>query len=205
MILTDTLPNLDVSRETIDRLRALEALTAKWTERINLISRATRGDIWTRHIIDSAQIFPLAPAAARHWVDLGSGGGFPGLVLACLLADRDGGRITLVESDQRKCAFLRTAVRDLTLPATVLSQRIEEAPPTGADVLTARALAPLTDLLPFAERHLAPEGTALFPKGRTADREIDVARTGWTFDCTAIPSITDPSATVLCLERIARA
>lgn len=205
MILTDALPRLDVSRETIDRLRALEALTAKWTERINLISRTTRDDIWTRHIIDSVQIFPLAPAAARHWVDLGSGGGFPGLVLACLLADRDSGRITLIESDQRKCAFLRTAVRDLTLPATILARRIEEVPPTGADVLTARALAPLIDLLPFAERHLTPMGVAVFPKGRNAEREIDTARTRWAFDCTAIPSITDPSATLLRLERIARA
>lgn len=205
MILTEDLPQLDVSRETHDRLLALQALTAKWTERINLISRSTRDEIWTRHILDSAQLFPLAPETAKTWVDLGSGGGFPGLVLGCLLADRPGARITLIESDQRKCAFLRTATRELGLPADIVTRRIEQADPVGAEVLTARALAPLAELLPLAARHLAPGGLALFPKGHGAAQEIEAARHGWVFDCVTTPSITDPDATLLRIERIARA
>ena len=205
MILAESLPQLDVSRETYERLRTLEALTAKWTERINLISRTTRTQIWTRHIVDSAQLLPLAPRDATFWTDLGSGGGFPGLVLGCLLADRPEGRIVLIESDQRKCAFLRTAKRELGIPAQVLAQRIEQAPPARAQVLTARALAPLSDLLSHAERHLAPGGCALFPKGRTASAEIADARRSWVFDCDETPSITDPDATLLRIERIARA
>ena len=195
--MTTTLPGLDLSRTALDRLRALEALVARWTARINLVAPSNVPDLWTRHILDSAQLWPLAPGA-RTWADLGSGGGFPGLVIAALAADTGTPRVTLIESDARKCAFLRTAIRELALPATVLDQRAEATPPQQADVVSARALAPLPTLLPLVARHLAPGGTALLPKGQGVQAEIDAAHAqGWRFDAEEIPSATDPSGRIL--------
>ncbi|MCA8930663.1 MAG: 16S rRNA (guanine(527)-N(7))-methyltransferase RsmG, partial [Alphaproteobacteria bacterium] len=155
-----------VSRETLARLAAFAALLEKWNPAINLISAGTVAQIWTRHFLDSAQVFDLADAKSGLWADLGSGGGFPGLVAAILaLEERPGLSFTLVESDRRKAAFLSTAARELGLPVRVMAERIEALPPLGADILTARALAPLPVLLGYAERHLQPGGRALFPKG----------------------------------------
>ncbi|MBK1634865.1 16S rRNA (guanine(527)-N(7))-methyltransferase RsmG [Rhodovulum adriaticum] len=196
----------DVPRETSERLSAYAALLRKWNPAINLVSRSTLKDLETRHIADSAQLFDLAPKNAAHWVDLGSGGGFPGLVIAILAADAAPQmRVTLIESDLRKATFLRTAARELGLENTnVLSQRIEAAPPQGADVLSARALAPLTDLLSFATRHLAPDGVALFPKGARHDQELEAALATWRFTVQKIPSTTDPQAVILQIGGIAR-
>lgn len=195
--MTQGLAGLDLSPEALDRLRALEALVARWTARINLVAPSTLPDLWTRHILDSAQLWPLAPSA-KTWADLGSGGGFPGLVIAALAADTGAPRVTLIESDARKCAFLRTAIRELALPATVLHQRAEAAPLQSASVVSARALAPLPTLLPLAARHLAPGGLALLAKGKGWQAEIDAARAqGWRFDVEAIPSATDPSGRIL--------
>ncbi len=192
------LPGLDLPPATLDRLAALEALVRRWTEKINLIAPSTLPDLWTRHIADSAQLWSLTPDGATTWADLGSGGGFPGLVIAALAADTGIPRVTLIESDGRKCAFLRTAIRELALPATVLDQRVEAAPPQAAPVVSARALAPLPALLPLVARHLAPGGTALLPKGREASAEIEAARAqGWHFTAEEIPSRTDPSARIL--------
>lgn len=195
--MTEVLPGLDLSEEALDRLRALEVLVARWTARINLVAASTVPDLWTRHILDSAQLWPLAPPA-KTWADLGSGGGFPGLVIAALAADTGAPHVTLIESDARKCAFLRTAIRELALPATVLDQRVEAAPPQAADVVSARALAPLPTLLPLVARHMAPSGTALLPKGQGVQAEIDAAHAqGWQFDAQEIPSATDPSGRIL--------
>lgn len=198
-------PALDVSRETTERLRSYEALLRKWNARINLVSRTTLDDIWSRHFLDSAQLYALAPPGTRHWADLGSGGGFPGLVVAVLAADE--GRdlaMTLVESDQRKAAFLATAGRELGLSLDVRAERIERLPPLAADVVSARALAPLTDLLGFAERHLVAGGTALFPKGATYADELASAKRVWQFSASSVPSKTDPSAVVLKVTEISR-
>ena len=197
-------PGLDVSRETLERLTELEALTRKWTAKINLIAPNTVPDIWDRHIRDSAQIYSLAPDFTT-WADLGSGGGYPGLVIAALAIEKASeARITLIESDRRKSTFLRTAIRELGLPADVITDRIESAAPQSADVVSARALAPLPQLLEYATRHLRPGGTALFPKGMTRQAEIDAARAEWHFSLTETRSITQAEAAVLRIERIDR-
>jgi 16S rRNA (guanine527-N7)-methyltransferase len=193
----------DVSRETDDLLDRFSALVARWTPRINLIAPSTLAQIGSRHIADSAQLLPLATPDWTHWADLGSGAGFPGIVIAILARHRSPSpRITLVESDQRKAAFLRAAVQDLGLSTRVQAERAETLAPLGADVLSARALAPLAGLLPLAQRHLALGGRALFPKGRRAEDEIATARTAWRFDLISHPSHTDPQARILQIEGI---
>jgi 16S rRNA (guanine527-N7)-methyltransferase len=194
---------LGVSRETIDRLKAVELLLAKWNPAINLVSKASLSDTWVRHILDSAQLYRLAPGPINHWVDLGSGGGFPGLIVAIIAAELDPQRrITLVESDQRKATFLRQAAQSVDLSVAVIADRIERIPPLNADVLSARALAALRELCGFADRHLAQDGLALFPKGATYKDEIAQAGRSWRFDLTVHPSETDSSAVILSLKAI---
>lgn len=187
----------DVSRETLERLEIFAGLVEKWTSRINLVSRNSLAALWDRHIRDSLQVFDCAPEG-RIWVDMGSGGGFPGLVVAILAAEkRPDMQVTLIESDQRKATFLRTAIRETGIPGRVLSDRIENVPPQAADILSARALADLTTLLGFMEPHLAPGGTALFPKGVTWEKEVDAARQQWRFDVEPVKSITEDRAVIL--------
>jgi len=195
----------DVSRETSDRLSRFAELLRRWNPIINLVSRSTVDALETRHILDSAQLFDLMPAGAQTWVDLGSGGGFPGLVIAILAAEQAPAlRVTMIESDRRKATFLSAVIRELQITqAGVLVERIESAPPQQADVVSARALAPLKNLLAYAERHLAPEGVALFPKGATRD-DLDAALASWRFDVQKIGSRTDPDAVILKIGGIAR-
>lgn len=194
----------DVSRETVGRLETYRSLLARWNPRINLVARSTLDKVWDRHFTDSAQLFALRPDGARHWADLGSGGGFPGLVIAILAAEGAPDlRVTLVESDQRKCAFLATVLRETGVSATILAQRIESVPPLGADVVSARALAPLETLVGYARRHLAPGGRALFLKGESLAAELDIARRSWRFSQETVPSLTDPSAAVVVMKDIA--
>ncbi len=188
-----------VSRETLDRLSAYAALLAKWNPAINLVSKTTLGDVWGRHLADSAQLFPLLPEGARTLVDLGSGAGFPGLVLAILGVPE----VHLVESDVRKAAFLREVARVTGAPATVHAVRIEAAPAIPADVVTARALADLADLLPWAHRFLNPGGVCLFPKGRTVGDELTRIGDSWTMRVERFPSRTDAESTILRLSDIA--
>lgn len=193
------LTRLGAAPEAEPRLRALAALAARWTRRINLVAPSTVPAMWDRHVLDSAQLAALAPPGARTWADLGAGGGFPGLVVAILAGDAL--RVTLVESDARKCAFLRTAARELGLDVAILDRRAEEAEPLAADVVSARALAPLPRLLPLVARHLAPGGTAILPKGRDWAAEVDAARRdGWAFALDARPSATEPEARLLVLR-----
>lgn len=192
----------DVSRETEERLRHLESLLKKWNPAINLVSKTTLEQTWDRHIADSAQIYALG-LPEGHWVDLGSGGGFPGLVVACLAAGHgDPLRVTLIESDQRKATFLRLAAKELGLAAMILAQRIEQAEPQAANILSARALAGLPQLLSFAVRHLAKDGLCLFPKGATWREEVEQARKDWHFDLQAHPSVTDREGAILALKAI---
>ena len=187
----------NVSRETIERLEVFESLLQKWTRKINLVSTGDMDSIWDRHIVDSIQVYNVSPEKGT-WLDIGSGGGFPGVVAAILSRERQPSRIfTLVDSDQRKCAFLRTAARELDLNVKVSSERIEEMTPFEADVLTARALGDLNMLLHFAEKHLAAGGTAIFPKGVRWKQEHQAAQENWTYSLDVIDSETNPDATIL--------
>jgi 16S rRNA (guanine527-N7)-methyltransferase len=197
---------LDVSRETWDRLLAFEGLVRQWNPAINLISRGSLAELRERHVHDSAQLFRFCPTLAHSWVDVGSGGGFPGIVVAILAKElRPDLRVTMVESDLRKATFLRQAVRSLRLSAEVLSQRIETIPSLQADVLSARALAPLGDLLAIAERHLKPGGLAIFPKGERHGDEIAEARRSWDVDIEVHQSQSQPDAAILMIKRFERA
>ena len=202
--MTENLGKLVVSRETSDRLKAYAALLQKWNSRINLVSRNSLTDLWTRHFIDSAQLFALADNPP-HWVDIGSGGGFPGLVVA-ILADEfnPAQKTTLIQSDKRKATFLRTVIRETGIACSVLAQRIEQAEPLNATLLSARALADLPTLLDYADRHLTTDGTALFPKGTTWKKEVDAARGQWSFTLDAITSWTEPNAAILKIKGIKR-
>ena len=195
---------LNVSRETIERLRAFEALIIKWNSHINLVSRNSIPHLWARHIADSVQVFRCVQSGG-HWGDLGSGGGFPGIIVAILAADEAPElAVTLVESDQRKAAFLRTAARETGASCTVAAERIEAIPPLNADILSARALADLATLLGHAERHLKPGGVALFPKGVTWEKELQRARQEWRFEAEPITSLTEPEAVILKIEGVSR-
>ncbi|HCP82178.1 MAG TPA: 16S rRNA (guanine(527)-N(7))-methyltransferase RsmG [Octadecabacter sp.] len=191
-----------VSRETFQKLEQLSALIIKWTKSINLISPNSVAEIWDRHIVDSAQIYEIAPSNWSNWVDLGSGGGLPALVIAIL--DQERRPITLVESDQRKCLFLNTAKRELDLNLVVVNKRIESTELGSFDVMTARALAPLTDLLTYAVQYLSPEGVAILPKGARFNDELDQAAQDWQFDVTSHPSITNAESRILEVSRIHR-
>ncbi|WP_413717895.1 16S rRNA (guanine(527)-N(7))-methyltransferase RsmG [Silicimonas sp. MF1-12-2] len=195
----------NVSRETMDRLKAYAGLLGRWNPKINLVSKGSLSQLWERHMLDSAQIFNLRPQGCRLWADLGSGGGFPGAVIAIMASEAAPDmRVTLVESDQRKAAFLRTVARETGVGFTVLANRIEDNDPLHASVVSARALAPLTVLLGFASRHLASGGIALFPKGSTAQAEIAAALESWRFDCQTYQSQTDKDAVILKIGDIER-
>lgn len=194
----------DVSRETFQRLTQLSELVTKWSGAINLVARSTLDDIWERHIQDSIQVFRLAPPC-QAWADLGTGGGFPGLVVAILAADEHPEmNVTLIESDQRKCVFLRTVLRETGVAAKVITKRIEEAPRQNADVVSARALADLDKLLAYCERHLARNGLAILPKGAQWKSEVEAARKRWCFEHEVIESITGTGAAVLKIRGIER-
>ncbi len=189
-----------VSDDTLARLEALVAVLLKWQVRINLIGRGTVADVWRRHVLDSAQLAPLLPATAETVIDLGSGAGFPGLVLA-ILGIRG---IHLVESDGRKCAFLREAARITGAAVEIHGVRAEALAPLEADAITARALAPLSDLLDIASRLIRPHTTCIFPKGKSAEQELTVSQKTWMMTVNRFKSVTDPEGTILKLEDISR-
>ncbi len=184
---------IDVSRETMDRLAAYVALVEKWQQRVNLISASTLPDIWMRHIWDSAQLAPLVPAGTGRILDVGSGAGFPGLVLAAL-CDAE---LHLVESDQKKAVFLQTVIRETGVRAVVHNRRIESLPPIGADIVTARALASLERLLELLEAQLVPGMRCLFLKGARAEAELAALDTRSDIIRRLHPSLTNPEAFVV--------
>ncbi|MFZ1774602.1 MAG: 16S rRNA (guanine(527)-N(7))-methyltransferase RsmG [Rhizobiaceae bacterium] len=194
-----------VSRETFDRLDGFGAAFLRWNARINLASAASLPQLWERHIIDSAQLFPLA-AHAKHWVDIGSGGGFPGAVIAILLAERPGSHADLVESNRKKAAFLASALGAATAPAKVHAVRIEESSLLipSADVVTARALAPLPLLLELAAPWLTQGAMGLFHKGREFAAEIEESRSRWQFDLLTHPSRTSRDGVILAISGLER-
>jgi 16S rRNA (guanine527-N7)-methyltransferase len=197
-----------VSRETLEDLRRFAGLVEKWNPAVNLVSRKALTELWERHILDSMQVFRIAEDAGLsgdRWCDLGSGGGFPGLVVAIQAKHAlPAMKVALVESDQRKAVFLRETARQLELNVTVVNQRIEEAPPAEADVVSARGLASLDVLCGHSLRHLRPGGAAIFLKGATAEAEIAEARAAWRFNLTTVRSQGDASAKILVLKDIQR-
>ena len=194
-----------VSHETVERLKLYERLLLQWQKAVNLVSPATLPQIWQRHFADSAQLLALAPPQAKTWVDLGSGGGFPGLAIAIMLANQKECCVHLIESNSRKCAFLSEAARRTGAPARVHHMRIADAASSGAvpaaDVVTARALAPLDALLELALPFFGNASAGLFLKGREAGVEIAEARKRWSFDLDVHPSISDADGQILEIKK----
>lgn len=194
----------NVSRETIEDLQRFVHLIAKWNPSINLVSKSSLTDIWERHIWDAVQIIDFV-GYSTEWADLGSGGGFPGIVLATLAKhSHPEMRVTLVESDQRKSTFLRTAIRELSLNATVLAERIEAVESLNASRVSARALADLDQLLGYGYQHVADGGICIFPKGQSWEKEISDAKRNWSFSFEAHKSKTSPNSAILTIKDILR-
>jgi 16S rRNA (guanine527-N7)-methyltransferase len=197
---------LGVSRETLERLRAYAELLIKWQDKINLVSASTLPDLWRRHILDSGQLFRHLPDTTRVVADLGSGAGFPGLVLAAMGVPE----VHLLESDTRKCAFMREAARVMGVSVTIHPARIERISPFPADVVTSRALASLSDLISYAEPFLSPPGEGgktaecLFLKGRLAEDELTLASKEWNMTIERLSSLSDPDGLILRLSEVTR-
>jgi 16S rRNA (guanine527-N7)-methyltransferase len=189
---------LSVSRETETRLHEFVRLLRLWNQRINLIAKRDEAVVWERHVADSLALLPLLPPDFTHAIDIGSGGGFPGLVLA-IATDRP---FHLVESDQRKAAFLREAARAVQAPAVVHAERVERVRIEPAPLITARAVAALPILLRWSARLLAPGGICIFPKGKNLEDELTAARAEWNMRVERFPSPTDSSATILVISEI---
>jgi 16S rRNA (guanine527-N7)-methyltransferase len=192
-----------VSRETTARLDRFTALLLDWQSRINLIAASTVPVLWTRHIADSLQLLAIAPDA-RKWVDLGSGGGFPGVPIACALAEQGSAEVHLIESNKKKAAFLREAVRITGAPAIVHAVRIADFCQSfrGAlDAVTARALAPLPELLSIAYPLLKKGPQGVFPKGQDVEAELTEAAKCWSIQASLVPSRTDPESRVVLIRR----
>ena len=196
-----------VSRETYDKLRDYESLIQKWNPSINLVAKSTLSDIWNRHIVDSAQVYYAASAElSGNCTDIGSGGGLPAIVIAILAQGADKQvQMTMVESDKRKSVFLRTAIRELGLSnANVVNERIENVQIPVSKFISARALAPLTELFGFAEKLSDDKTTFLFQKGKNWLSEIGIAQNHWSFDYEAIKSETDSNAVILKIRGLSR-
>jgi 16S rRNA (guanine527-N7)-methyltransferase len=189
-----------VSRETLARLEAYADLLTRWSARINLVGRDTLADLWRRHILDSAQLYPLVPGSARSLIDLGSGAGLPGLVLSILGVVG----VEVIEADSRKSAFLREAARVTSAEVTIRPCRIRAVPPHPADVVTARACAPLDRLLDLAERFVTPHTLCLFPKGERFQQELTEARKRWTMSASVEQSLSDRRGVILRLQQVTR-
>ena len=197
------LPGLNVSRETFLRLKEYEKLLFKWNAKINLVSRSTLDNFWNRHVLDSAQFLSSVGEKAGKWVDLGSGGGLPGLVVAILSDEVElVNKLFLVEADVRKAVFLKTVCRELGLKVEVYNNRIEELPLMSANIVSARALAPLKTLCLYAKNHLEKDGLAVFAKGENWKSELVEAQKKWIFSYEAVKSTLHEGSVVLVLRGI---
>lgn len=195
-----------VSRETLTRLETFVDLLLQWQKTTNLISPATIPNLWTRHVADSLQLLDITPSA-KVWVDFGSGGGFPAIAIACALADRTGAKVHLVESNGKKAAFLREAIRATGVPAVVHARRIEDCGDSfgdKVDVVSARALAPLKILCDQAFPLIAKGAIGLFPKGQDVAAELTEAAKYWRVEARTIPSRTSPEGCIVVVEGLER-
>ena len=199
----ELLPGFAVSRETFLKLKEYERLLTRWNSKINLVSKSTLGDIWSRHILDSVQVFCSIGEKTGKWADFGSGGGFPGLVLA-ILSDEFGvlNNLCLIEADVRKSVFLRTVCRELGLVVDIYNNRIEKMSPMLVDVVSARALAPLKTLCFYAESHLNEDGIAVFAKGENWESELLEAQKNWIFEYDVVTSKLHQGSVILVLKGI---
>jgi 16S rRNA (guanine527-N7)-methyltransferase len=196
-----------VSRETEERFTAFVDLIARWRKATNLISESTFASVWTRHIADCAQLIALAPAATR-WVDMGSGAGFPGIVIAIQLAGIPGAVVHCIESDQRKCAFLREAVRATGAVAAIRPQRVEAIEPARlepVDAVTARAFAPLSRTLELATPWIMRGAVGVFPRGESAKDQLAALSQASAYEIEALPSVVETKATILRVRMNVRA
>ena len=201
---TRALALVPVSRETAARLDRFASLLLEWQSRMNLIAASTVPTLWTRHIADSLQLLTIAPKA-RKWADLGSGAGFPGLPIACALADQAGTEVHLIESNRKKAAFLHEAVRATEVPVVVHAERVADFARGFRgqfDVVTARALAPLPKLLSIAYPLLKSGAAGLFLKGQDVEAELTEATKCWSIQATLVPSRTDPKSRVVVIREV---
>ena len=194
-----------VSRETLSRLKAFVGLLDDWNARHNLVSARSMEDVWRRHVWDSAQLAVYIPAEAKSLVDLGSGAGFPGVVLAELMRGRAGFRTALYESTAKKCAFLKAAAERLGLNVEVRNARMEAAAKERFDVVSARACAPLDRLLGYAQHFAGPNTVCLFLKGQNVEAELTQARKSWKLKALRHQSRSDPTGTILEVREFAHA
>jgi len=185
---------VDVSRETLARLKAYLGVLEDWNSRHNLVSANSLKDVWRRHFLDSAQLVQFVPRTAKTLADLGSGAGFPGLVLAALRPEL---RVVLIEATRKKCEFLRVASERMGLRVEVRNERIEDSREEIFDVVTSRACAPLERLLGYAQHFAGPQTTCLFLKGQNVEAELTGARNYWRMEVTRHPSVSDPTGTIL--------
>ncbi len=190
-----------VSRETFDRLSIYSNELIKWQARVNLVSPDTIPNLWERHFLDSLQLIKLIPNSTKRILDLGSGAGFPGLIISIA----GGKEVTLVESDMKKCIFMKEVIRLASANAQVINKRIEDCDVQSVDMITSRALADLNTLLSMAFHFVSRETICLFPKGKNYAMELEQAKQEWSFDVVAHPSITDTSAVVLEITNLSRA
>ncbi len=188
-----------VSRETLARLKAYADMLLDWNERHNLVARSTLPDLWQRHFWDSAQLAPLIPDTAKTLADLGSGAGFPGLVLAAMRPEL---AVTLHEATTKKCAFLQAAADRMVLRVSIANARMEDLPPRPFDVVTARACAPLPQLLEYAHRFMSPNSVCLFLKGQNVGSELTEAAKYWNIKVSQVPSQTDPSGAIVTVREL---
>jgi 16S rRNA (guanine527-N7)-methyltransferase len=197
------MPIPDVSRETEDRLRQYQALLLKWQKAVNLVSPSTLNHAWERHFLDSLQLLPLVPGNIKTAVDLGSGAGFPGMVMAVARPDL---AITLIESDSKKCSFLKTVSRETNTRVDIINERIEAVLPISIDLITARALTSLQDLLSFSLPYAQLNNgvVMLFPKGKKADDEIKQAEAQYLFKLEIHPSQTDSEGRILLISHLSK-
>ena len=200
---TDVIKSLNVSRETIKSLSEYEALLSKWNEKINLVSTNTLGDLWARHFLDSGQIINYVDASGKRWVDIGSGAGFPGLVVALLLRDKEiDCEIVLVEKNTKKVFFLNEVIRKLNLNVKVLNNNVDTIDPLNADILTARAFSDLKKLIELSVRHRKERGVSLFLKGENYRLELDNTLNYRFFDYDIVDSLSDSSGKIIRVKRI---
>ena len=195
--------SLDVSRETLNDFCEYEALLSKWNKKINLVSKSTLVDIWERHFLDSGQIIKHVEASGKRWVDVGSGAGFPGLVVALLLRDRKiDCDLVLVEKNPKKGFFLNEVIRKLNLSVEVVNDNIDTLEPLNADILTARAFSELNNLIEIAFRHRKKEGICLFLKGENYRIELDKTLNYWFFDYDIVDSLSSSSGKIIRVKKI---
>ena len=195
--------SLNVSRETLKGFYEYKTLLSKWNDKINLVSKNTLVDIWERHFLDSGQIIKHVEALGKRWVDVGSGAGFPGLVVALLLRDRKiDCNLVLVEKNPKKGFFLNEVIRKLNLSVEVINDNIDTLEPLNADILTARAFSELNNLIEIAFRHRKKEGICLFLKGENYRIELDKTLNYWFFDYDIVDSLSSSSGKIIRVKKI---